>query len=215
MSEKSESKLNRRAFTKLTAGFGLGASGLLMGGCASASDVAARADSTLGTRGSEPLPSNDPPLERRVSGFTSHHWRDHFGSLSGGAILVDTYSRSLHFWPSDGAYYKIYPTSVPLTQEMTRRGRTSVVRKVIGPEWRPTPSMLQRNPDLPPYVGPGPQNPLGTHALYLGWTYYRIHGTNDTRKIGRKSSNGCIGLYNEHIAELFAVTHVGTQVKVI
>ena len=45
-------------------------------------------------------------------------------------------------------------------------------------------------------------NPLGTRALYLSWTYYRIHGTHDTRKIGRRSSNGCIGLYNEHIEEL-------------
>ena len=62
---------------------------------------------------------------------------------------------------------------------------------------------------------PGPDNPLGTHALYLSWTYYRIHGTHDTRKIGRRSSNGCIGLYNEHIAELFSLTNVGTQVLLI
>jgi L,D-transpeptidase ErfK/SrfK len=56
---------------------------------------------------------------------------------------------------------------------------------------------------------------LGSHALYLSWTYYRIHGTQDTRKIGRKSSSGCIGLYNEHIAELFSKTQVGTQVLLI
>jgi len=62
---------------------------------------------------------------------------------------------------------------------------------------------------------PGPDNPLGTHALWLGWTYYRIHGTHDTRKIGRRSSNGCIGLYNEHIAQLFELTKVGTQVLLI
>ena len=43
----------------------------------------------------------------------------------------------------------------------------------------------------------------------------RIHGTNDTRKIGRRSSNGCIGLYNEQIAELFELATVGTQVKLI
>ena len=52
---------------------------------------------------------------------------------------------------------------------------------------------------LPAYVPPGPNNPLGTHALYLSWTYYRIHGTHDTRKIGRRSSSGCVGLYNQHI----------------
>jgi lipoprotein-anchoring transpeptidase ErfK/SrfK len=56
---------------------------------------------------------------------------------------------------------------------------------------------------------------LGTHALYLSWQYYRIHGTHDTRKIGRESSDGCIGLYNEHIAQLFELAKVGTQVKLI
>ncbi|MCA8834144.1 MAG: L,D-transpeptidase, partial [Proteobacteria bacterium] len=39
--------------------------------------------------------------------------------------------------------------------------------------------------------------------------------THDTRKIGRRSSNGCIGLYNYHISELFELVKVGTQVLLI
>ena len=58
-------------------------------------------------------------------------------------------------------------------------------------------------------------NPLGMRALYLSWQYYRIHDTHDTRGIGRRSSNGCIGLYNEHILELYGLARVGTQVKLI
>ena len=102
-----------------------------------------------------------------------------------------------------------------MTADLTRKGRTKVVRKVVGPSWRPTPEMRKRNPEWPEFVGPGPDNPLGSHALYLSWTYYRIHGTHDTRKIGRRSSNGCIGLYNEQIAELYDLTKVGTQVLLI
>ena len=150
-----------------------------------------------------------------ISSFRTHRWQDHFDSLRNGVILSDTTSRMLQFWSEDESVLKVYPTSVPLTDELTKRGYTSVIRKVEGPSWSPTPSMLKRNPEWPPYVGPGPDNPLGTHALYLSWTYYRIHGTHDTRKIGRKSSNGCIGLYNEHIQELFALTKTGTQVKLI
>ena len=56
--------------------------------------------------------------------------------------------RVLHYWGEDG-FYRIYPTSVPLTDEMTRKGRTTVVLKRPAPDWRPTPSMLERNPDLP------------------------------------------------------------------
>ena len=150
-----------------------------------------------------------------ISSFRTHRWQDHFDSLKNGVILSDTKSRMLQYWSEDESIVKLYPTSVPLSDDLTRLGYTSVIRKVNGPSWRPTPSMKRRNPEWPDYVGPGPDNPLGTHALYLSWQYYRIHGTNDTRKIGRKSSNGCIGLYNEQISELFALAKVGTQVKLI
>ncbi len=152
---------------------------------------------------------------RNISSFRVNDWRDHFPNLKNGVILSDTNSRVLQFWSEDESVYKIYPTSVPLTDQLTRRGYTRVIRKVVGPSWRPTPAMKKRNPEWPDYVGPGPDNPLGTHALYLGWKYYRIHGTNDTRKIGRRSSNGCIGLFNSQIAELFELARVGTQVKLI
>lgn len=160
----------------------------------------------------------EPAVEtarRNISSFRSLQWEPYFSNTKNGAILVDTTSRALHFWSEDQSIYKLFPTSVPLTEDLTRRGRTKIVRKVIGPSWRPTPSMRKRNPEWPDFVGPGPDNPLGTHALYLSWTYYRIHGTHDTRKIGRRSSNGCIGLYNENIAELFELTKVGTQVLLI
>ncbi|UYV37446.1 L,D-transpeptidase [Rhodobacteraceae bacterium D3-12] len=154
-------------------------------------------------------------VRRNISSFRSLSWQPYFDSLRNGAVLVDLTSRALHYWSEDQSIYKLYPTSVPLTEDLTRRGRTKVVRKVVGPSWRPTPAMRKRNPEWPPFVGPGPDNPLGTHALYLSWTYYRIHGTHDTRKIGRRSSNGCIGLYNEHISELFSFCKVGTQVLLI
>jgi len=154
-------------------------------------------------------------VRHNISSFRSLDWRPYFNDTKGGAILVDVPSRALHFWSEDQSTYKLYPTSVPLTEDLTRRGRTSIVQKVVGPSWRQTPSMRERNPEWPEFVPPGPGNPLGTHAMYLTWTYYRIHGTHDTRKIGRRSSNGCIGLYNEHIAELFSMSKVGTQVLLI
>ncbi|PRY93039.1 L,D-transpeptidase-like protein [Hasllibacter halocynthiae] len=152
---------------------------------------------------------------RNISSFRALDWRPYFDTLAGGAILCDLQSRALHFWSEDESVYRLYPTSVPLSEDLTRRGRTEVIRKVEGPSWRPTPAMLERNPDWPEFIGPGPDNPLGTHALYLSWQYYRIHGTHDTRKIGRRSSNGCIGLFNEQIAELFNFSQVGTQVLLI
>lgn len=152
---------------------------------------------------------------RNMSAFQTHRWQDHFDSIGPGIILSDTVMKVLQHWTADGEM-RIYPTSVPLSDDLTKRGYTSVVEKRVAPGWSPTPSMLERNPDWPARVpGGDPRNPLGSHALYLSWQYYRIHGTQDTRKIGRKSSNGCIGLYNEHIEEVFGRTPVGTQVKLI
>lgn len=153
--------------------------------------------------------------KRNISSFRVLDWRPYFENLKNGAILSDISSRALHFWSEDEKVYRLYPTSVPISDDLTRKGRTRVVKKVEGPSWAPTPEMKKRNPEWPDFIGPGPENPLGSHALYLSWTFYRIHGTHDTRKIGRRSSNGCIGLYNEQISELYELSKVGTQVLLI
>ena len=129
--------------------------------------------------------------------------------------MSDISSRALHFWSEDEKVYRLYPASVPISDDLTRKGRTRVVKKVEGPSWAPTPEMKKRNPEWPDFIGPGPENPLGSHALYLSWTFIRIHGSHDTRKIGRRSSNGCIGLYNDQISELYELSKVGTQVLLI
>lgn len=161
----------------------------------------------------------ETPIEqgaaRNISSFRALDWRPYFTATQNGAILVDITSRVLHFWNTSQSIYRLYPCSVPMSEDLTRRGRTQITRKVEGPSWSPTPAMRQRNPEWPAFVPPGPDNPLGTHALHLSWEFYRIHGTHDTRKIGRRSSNGCVGLYNHHIAELFALSQVGTQVLLI
>ena len=174
-----------------------------------------------GAAGSTPdagMVQYDPNADtrRNQSGFRMHaDWREFFPNLTNGCILCDFTSRTVTFWGEDGTTWRVYPSSIPASEELTRRGRSEIIKKVVGPSWAPTPSMKARNPEWPDFVPPGPDNPLGTHALWLSWEYYRIHGTHDTRKIGRKSSNGCVGLYNEHIQELFGLSKIGTQVLII
>ena len=157
----------------------------------------------------------DGKPKHNIFSFRAQSWQDHFKNLNRGAILVDTKTRSLHYWNKDGTEYKVFPTSVPLNKELTRLGYTKVTKKVVGPEWRPTKKMRERDPQLPEFMPPGPDNPLGSHALYLSWPSYRIHGTSDTRKIGRQSSSGCVGLYNEQIEELFNLVEIGTPVRIL
>ena len=184
--------------------------GVLVGGLAALIPLAAPAILSAQTSG---LAGPDA-ARNNISGFVTQRWQDHFETLGSGAIVADLPSRALHYWSADGQDYRLYPSSVPMTEDLTRRGYTEIVRKKVGPDWTPTASMLERDPTLK-YTPPGPANPLGTHAMYLSWPAYIIHGTHDTRKIGRRSSSGCVGLYNEHIAELFALVPVGTQVRLI
>ena len=159
-------------------------------------------------------PSETETSVRNISSFSQQNWRDHFDSLAVATIVADTTSRALHYWNEDGSDYRVYPTSVPMSEELTKPGYTKIVRKRIGPDWTPTQNMLERDPTLK-YMPPGPDNPLGTHAMYLEWPAYLIHGTHDTRKIGRRSSSGCIGLYNQMIETLYDICPIGTQVRII
>jgi L,D-transpeptidase ErfK/SrfK len=68
---------------------------------------------------------------------------------------------------------------------------------------------------LPAVVPAGPDNPLGSHALRLGWSSILIHGTNKPAGIGMRVSHGCMQLYPEDIAPLFEAVPVGTPVTVV
>ena len=190
---------------------------LLLGAAAAALGAAglpAMAASSMDGNSTEfELPTEPGSIRNNVSSFRMLDWRSYFDTTKNGVILVDITSRCLNYWSEDLSVYRLYPTSVPLTEELTRRGQTSVIKKVVNPSWTATAGELERFPDWPKSIpGGSPDNPLGVRALYLDWPTYRIHGTHDTRKIGRRSSNGCIGLYNEHILELFDLAKVGTQV---
>ena len=103
------------------------------------------------------------------------------------------------------------------------QGRAIIERKAKWPSWRPTDSMIERDPKryarFADGVPGGPNNPLGARALYMYEngidTYYRIHGTTDPTSIGRSVSNGCIRMINEHVADLYERVPLGTEVVVL
>jgi L,D-transpeptidase ErfK/SrfK len=110
---------------------------------------------------------------------------------------------------------RTYPIGIGRDGYQTPTGSTTVARKVMWPSWRPTPSALAEDPDLPTYVAPGPDNPMGIYALYLGWPHYAIHDTNKPDSVGRRGSDGCLRLYREDAEELFPLVEPGTAVHVV
>ena len=97
----------------------------------------------------------------------------------------------------------------------TPKGSTSIVRKQANPAWYPPASIRAQKPELPAMVPAGPDNPLGDHAMYLGWHSYLIHGTDKPDGVGRRASHGCIRMFPEGITDMFKRVSVGTQVTAV
>ena len=94
----------------------------------------------------------------------------------------------------------------------TWSGLVRVSRKAEWPDWTPPPEMIQRQPYLPRFMAGAPGNPMGSRALYLGSTVYRIHGTNQPETIGHAVSSGCFRLANGDVIDLYTRVPVGSKV---
>jgi L,D-transpeptidase ErfK/SrfK len=112
-----------------------------------------------------------------------------------------------------------HPIGIGVEYDATPLGSTRVVRKAHLPTWYPPDSVREKRAAageiLPASVPPGPDNPLGEYALYLGFTSYLVHGTNRPWGIGMRVSGGCIRMYPENIASLYPQVPPGTPVRII
>ena len=134
-------------------------------------------------------------------------------------IVMNLGQYRLFYFPPSGDRVFTYPIGIGVIGWKTPLGATRVVRKEVNPTWYPPPSIRAQHAaegdDLPAVVPPGPDNPLGTYALYLGWPKFLIHDTNKPDGVGRNVSHGCIHLYPSDIAQLFPMAGVGTPVRAV
>ena len=134
-------------------------------------------------------------------------------------VVINLPEMRIYHYPEDGTVVHTWPVSIGRVGWETPLGKTTVVRKKVLPTWYPPESVREdyarRGEILPRVVRPGPDNPLGSHALYLGLPAYLIHGTNKPYSIGMRVSYGCVRLYPEHIVELFDMVNPGTPVTLV
>jgi len=130
-------------------------------------------------------------------------------------IVVNLSEMRLYHFPGEGGVPESHCIGIGRDGFGTPLGETEIVRKTADPTWYPTEATRADRPELPAVVPPGPDNPLGRHALYLGWPTYLIHGTNKPLGVGRRVSRGCLRMYPERVAALFERVPVGTPVRVI
>jgi len=139
-------------------------------------------------------------------------------------VVINVPAMRLFYYPKvkkgEKQIVHTYPIGVGRVGWATPEGATKIVRAQKDPTWRPTPSIIkehleEKGEKLDKVIGPGPDNPLGRYAFYLGWPSYMIHGTNKPSGVGLRSSHGCIRLYPEDIEQLFKMASIGTQVRVV
>jgi len=130
-----------------------------------------------------------------------------------GTIVINTAERRLYLIQEGGNALR-YGIGVGKAG-FQWKGTHKITAKKEFPGWTPPPEMRARQKGLPAHMkGGDPDNPLGTHAMYLGSTLYRIHGSSDPDSVGEAESSGCFRLRNVDVADLYKRVPVGTTVVV-
>tara|TARA_X000000950_G_scaffold289402_1_gene412922 strand:- start:3121 stop:4038 length:918 start_codon:yes stop_codon:yes gene_type:complete len=134
-------------------------------------------------------------------------------------IVINLAERRLYIFSKDGKYVDTFPVSIGKEEWDTPLGRHKIVEKRENPVWYVPKSLydaqVAKGVDMPKYVLPGEDNPLGKFAMRLSITSYLIHGTNTPERVGRRQTAGCISLYPEDIKRLFAMSSIGTSVLIV
>ena len=131
-------------------------------------------------------------------------------------IVINLSELRLYFYPyNDAKFVFTFPIGIGDEGTETPLGVFSIIEKRVNPIWYVPKSIQEERPDMPAQVPPGPDNPLGTHALRLSIGPVLIHGTNKPWGTGRRVSHGCIRLYPEDIPELYRLVSLGSKVVIL
>jgi L,D-transpeptidase ErfK/SrfK len=134
-------------------------------------------------------------------------------------IVINLAELRLFYYPKDRPVVITYPIGIGREGWSTPTGETKVIGKKKDPSWTVPESIRKEHEEegdpLPEVVPPGPNNPLGTHAVYLDMNGYLLHGTNKPYGVGMRVSHGCIRLYPENIERFFHEVETGIPVRII
>ena len=139
-------------------------------------------------------------------------------------IIVNIAQRRLYYFPrpkaNQPAMVVTFPIGISRPGWSTPLGKTRVIAKFKDPSWIVPKDIVaehrsQGNVNFPTYFPPGPGNPMGMLALETGFSEIFIHGTNRPWGVGMRVSHGCMHLYPENAARLFAQVPVGTPLSIV
>src|SRR6201998_1787063 len=194
---------------------GIMAIGLLLSGCMETTTFEATNQNNFKPRDKEYLAKirypNVAVAEPFRRAIVEYHRKE-----APGSIVVDSDNHYLYY-VMDGGKAIRYGITVG-EEAMAWSGIAKVGSMTEWPAWHPTSGEIERL-GVPTFVAPGPDNPMGSRALYLYSggkdTLFRIHGTNQPEYIGQSISSGCIRMTNEDVIDLYNRVKMGTIVVVL
>lgn len=134
-------------------------------------------------------------------------------------IVMNLPEYRLYFFPKNQPVVYSYPIGIGREGWSSPISNTRVVMKTPNPGWIPPKSILKEHAEagdpLPPYVPPGPDNPLGPYKMTLALPGYLIHGSNKKFGIGMRVSHGCFRMLNHNVLQLADMVKVGESVRII
>ena len=135
-------------------------------------------------------------------------------------IVINLPELRLYYFPDgDSGRVITHPISIGRMEWRTPLGLTEIYSKIKNPTWYPPQSIrderAEQNRPLEAVVPPGPDNPLGKHAMRLALPGYLIHGTNMPAGVGMRVTHGCIRMFPEDIEALYHDVPVGTPVRIV
>ena len=129
-------------------------------------------------------------------------------------LIVNKGDLRAYFFQDDNIIFS-FPIGIGRTDWDTPIGVAKVVGKKKNPYWTVPKSILEEEPHWPKVVKPGPENPLGSRAIYLSLPGYLLHGTNKPWGVGMRVSHGCIRLFPEGVEKLYEIIKEGDGVQII
>ncbi len=132
-------------------------------------------------------------------------------------IVINLAEYRLYYFRDGGV--QVFPVGVGTEDNPSPITDAKVVMGLESPAWYPPASIraeYKASGDfLPRMIPPGPENPLGSHALLLSEDGYLIHGTNKGFGVGTQVSHGCFRMYNDDISRFVYEVEKGTPVQII
>jgi lipoprotein-anchoring transpeptidase ErfK/SrfK len=139
----------------------------------------------------------------------------------GMQILVVKSQRKFYIYQNDKVI-KTFRCAIGMPSYPTPTGTFHIGKKVKNPTWRNGYASWSKN--MPSYIGPGPNNPLGLFAMYVytkskggSDTGVRFHGIprSEYSSIGHAASHGCLRMMPASVKDFFGRVKVGTAVFII